>query len=127
MTTKTLGVFQNKTCRRVLIVEDNVDNQNLAKRILQKAGYLVDLAENGQQGVEAAQKFHYDLILMDIQMPVLDGFGATLQIRDWERKQGESHVPIIAVTAHAIAGYLERCLQHEMNDYITKDAQGLGL
>jgi PAS domain S-box-containing protein len=119
-TTKTLGVFQTKTCRRILIVEDNMDNQNLAKRILQKAGYLVDLAENGQQGVEAAQKFHYDLILMDIQMPVLDGFGATHQIRDWERKQGESHVPIIAVTAHAIAGYLERCLQHEMNDYITK-------
>jgi polar amino acid transport system substrate-binding protein len=110
----------NQVHQRILLVEDNVDNQNLAKTILKKAGYLVDVAKNGKMAVEAAEKFRYDLILMDIQMPVMDGFEATQQIRSRERKQNEDRVPIIALTAHAIKGYREKCLKHGMDDHISK-------
>ena len=104
----------------ILLVEDNVDNQNLAKRILEKAGYLVDIAENGQVAVQKARKFHYDLILMDIQMPVMDGFAAAKKIRSLERDTHQERVPIIALTAHALQGDRERCLENEMDDYLTK-------
>ncbi|MFQ5865832.1 MAG: response regulator, partial [bacterium] len=114
------GTVSRFSRHRILLVEDNADNQNLAKKILQKAGYCVDVAENGQLAVEAAKKFHYDLILMDIQMPVMDGFEATKQIRRWERSQNKERVPIVAVTAHALVGYRETCLKHDMDDYVTK-------
>lgn len=106
--------------RRILLLEDNLDNQKLAKKMLEKAGYLVDVAENGELGVEAVQRTHYDLILMDIYMPVMDGFEATEQIRAWERSQKLEPVPIVALTAHAVQGYRDKCLQHDMNDYVTK-------
>ncbi|MFQ5641347.1 MAG: response regulator, partial [bacterium] len=105
---------------RILLVEDNPDNQRLATKILLKAGYIVDLAENGQLAVEAADKFQYDIILMDIQMPVRDGFTATKEIRAFEERKYRDRVPIIALTAHAMSGYKERCLMHDMDDYITK-------
>ncbi|MFQ5486058.1 MAG: response regulator, partial [Desulfobacterales bacterium] len=105
---------------RILLVEDNLDTQRLAKKIMEKAGYLVDLAENGQQAVEATEKSHYDLILMDIQMPVMDGFKATKKIRELERRQHADKVPIVALTAHAMQGYREKCLRHDMDDYVTK-------
>ncbi len=106
--------------KSILLVEDNPDNQRLARKILQKAGYVVEVAENGQLAVKAAEKFQYDLILMDIQMPVKGGFEATQEIRELERHRQAERVPIIALTAHALQGYREKCLQHEMDDYITK-------
>jgi len=105
---------------RILVVDDNRDNYRLAKQILLKWGYSVDVAENGQLGVDAYQRCHYDLILMDIQMPVMDGFAATQAIRAWEAEQQLEPIPIIAVTAHALQGYREKCLENGMNDYVTK-------
>lgn len=104
----------------ILIVEDNPDNQNLTRRILEKAGYDTEIAENGEQAVEKARQFSYDLILMDVQMPVMDGFEATRILRDLERQNREERTPILALTAHAIDGYHERCLQADMDDYVTK-------
>jgi CheY-like chemotaxis protein len=105
---------------RILLVEDNPDNQNLGRRMLEKAGYEVDVAENGKVAVEAVHKSHYDLILMDVQMPGMDGFSATREIRVWEKEKNLGHTPIIALTAHALAGYREECLGNGMDDYITK-------
>ncbi len=105
---------------RILLVEDNIDNQNLGKKLLENAGYDVDIAENGEVAVESARKSHYDLILMDVQMPVMDGFSATKEIRIWERQHSLKHTPIIALTAHAMEGYRNKCIENEMDDYITK-------
>jgi PAS domain S-box-containing protein len=105
---------------RILLVEDNIDNQNLARRLLENADYSVEIAENGEEAVEAFKRYHYDLILMDIQMPVMDGFDASARIRRLEKKQGNKRTPIIALTAHAMKGYREKCLEHGMDDYITK-------
>jgi signal transduction histidine kinase/CheY-like chemotaxis protein len=106
--------------RHILLVEDNVDNQNLARRILEKAGYWVVIAGNGAAAVNAVRRTRYDLILMDVQMPEMDGFEATRAIRSWEQEHNVGRAPIIAMTAHAIAGYREQCLQQGMDDYLTK-------
>jgi CheY-like chemotaxis protein len=106
--------------RHILLVEDNVDNQNLVRRILEKAGYWVVIAENGTAAVNAVRQARYDLILMDVQMPGMDGFEATRTIRSWEREHAVGRTPIIAMTAHAIAGYREQCLAQGMDDYLTK-------
>ncbi len=114
---------QNKVTQiphRILLVEDNLDNQKLAAMILEKAGYVVDIAGNGQLAVEAVHHYRYDLILMDVFMPIMDGFDATKQIRALERSVKESRTPIIALTAHAIEGYREKCLRHDMDDFTTK-------
>jgi len=105
---------------RILLVEDNIDNQQLAKRLLEKAHYSVEIAQNGKEAIEAFKRSHYDLILMDIQMPVMDGFEAASRIREIEKEKGGKRVPIIALTAHAMKGYREKCLEHDMDDYITK-------
>ena len=121
----------------ILLAEDYPTNQQVAMRHLQRAGYQVDLAENGQQAVEAYKRKSYDLILMDIQMPVMDGYEATHEIRKLEIEKSQietekrsthnsttrplNHLPIIiAMTAHAIEGYKERCLEAGMDDYIAK-------
>ncbi len=107
---------------RLLLAEDNGINQKLAVVLLQKAGYSVDAVENGLQAVQRVKAEHYNAVLMDVQMPELDGFEATRRIRAWEvlRKR---HIPIIAMTAHALAGDRERCLQSGMDDYISKPLQ----
>ncbi len=105
---------------RVLVVDDTVDNQNLAKRILENAGYKVDVAEDGEKAIDAFTKSRYDLVLMDVQMPIMDGFSATREIRKFERGRDIERTPIVALTAHAIVGYREKCLENEMDDYITK-------
>ena len=115
---------------RILLVEDYPTNQQVALRHLRRAGYIVDLAENGKIAADAYRKKHYDLILMDIQMPVMDGYQATSVIRAMEAKackiSTENHlaitdsVPIIAMTAHATQGDKEKCLQAGMDDYIAK-------
>lgn len=105
---------------RILLVEDNADNQNLGRRILESGGYLVDIAENGKASVHLVRNTHFDLILMDIEMPVMDGFQAAEEIRAVEAQLQLDRTPILALTAHAIVGYREKCLEHGMDDYITK-------
>ncbi len=93
---------------RILLAEDNPVNQTLARRILQKHGCEVVIAENGMRAVQAWDTQPFALILMDVQMPEMDGLAATREIRDRERESGE-HIPILAVTAHALDGDKERC------------------
>jgi CheY-like chemotaxis protein len=128
---------------RVLLVEDNEINQQVAKEILESAGLKVSLANDGQEGVSAVKENNYDAVLMDIQMPIMNGYEATRKIREWEletrgqktedRKQKaedrsqdsapspqSSELPIIAMTAHAMAGDEDKSLQAGMNGHITK-------
>jgi len=103
----------------ILLAEDNKANQKLAMLLLRKLDYQVDLAENGLEALAAVQQNHYDLILMDCQMPEMDGFGATIAIRQAEITTGK-HIPIIAMTANAMQGDREKCLSIGMDDYISK-------
>ena len=103
----------------VLLVEDNYLNQVLATKILTNWNWKVDVAENGQVAVNKFQKNNYDIILMDIQMPEMDGYEATRYIRQ-NLPAPKSSIPIIAMTAHAISGEVERCEKVGMNDYISK-------
>ncbi|MGE4499706.1 MAG: PAS domain S-box protein [Hydrogenovibrio sp.] len=105
--------------QRILLVEDNVVNQKLALAILAKAGYEADLAANGQEALDRLQSATYDLILMDCQMPVKDGYQATREIRALETTTG-THIPIIAMTANAMKGDDEKCYAVGMDDYMTK-------
>jgi CheY-like chemotaxis protein len=102
---------------RVLLVEDNEINQQVAKEILEGAGLNVALATNGQEAVNAVKENEYDAVLMDVQMPVMDGYTATCEIRKEDRFQA---LPIIAMTAHAMAGDEDKSLQAGMNGHVTK-------
>jgi len=110
---------QRRAQKIILLTEDYPTNQQIAIRYLSNVGYKVDLAENGLQAIEAVASCAYDLILMDIQMPEMDGYEATWQIREMEKIQ-EQKTPIIAMTAHASTGYRDKCLASGMNDYISK-------
>jgi signal transduction histidine kinase/CheY-like chemotaxis protein/ligand-binding sensor domain-containing protein len=101
----------------VLVVDDNAINQQVASEILQRAGVRVDVASSGEEAARMTAAGNYDAVLMDIQMPDMDGYQATALIRSNER---HATLPIIAMTAHAVAGYRERCLAMDMNDYVTK-------
>ena len=104
---------------RVLVAEDNPVNQRLAARILEKGGHSVLVAGTGREAIELLERERVDVVLMDVQMPEMDGFEATKAIR--ERESGnDRHVPIIAMTAHAMAGDRERCLASGMDGYISK-------
>lgn len=104
---------------QVLLAEDNTVNQTLAVRLLEKRGYVVTVAANGRIAVDALEKQHFDLILMDVQMPEMDGFEATAAIREKE-KNSANHIPIIAMTANALKGDQERCLAAGMDGYVAK-------
>src|SRR5258708_8712943 len=104
---------------RLLLVEDNRVNQKLALRLLEKMGHRVTLAVNGREAFELLKPNTFDLILMDIQMPVMGGVEATQKIRDAERQSG-GHIPIIAMTAHAMAGDAEKYLSAGMGGYVSK-------
>jgi CheY-like chemotaxis protein/HPt (histidine-containing phosphotransfer) domain-containing protein len=104
---------------RLLLAEDNPINQKLAVVLLQKAGYSVDAVENGAGALEKVQVNSYSAVLMDVQMPEMDGLEATRLIRDREKTTGK-HVPIIAMTAHAMQGDRDRCLEAGMDDYVSK-------
>jgi signal transduction histidine kinase/DNA-binding response OmpR family regulator len=114
------------TVLSVLLAEDNVVNQKLATRLLEKMGHRVTLAEDGAAAVRAHAGSRFDLILMDVQMPEMNGFEATAQIRAREKDTGD-HVFVIALTAHAIKGDRERCLTAGMDDYLTKPLSGAAL
>jgi PAS domain S-box-containing protein len=104
---------------RVLVAEDNAVNQRLATRLLEKRGHRVTVAGNGREAIDALAKQTFDLVLMDVQMPEMDGLEATAVIRENEKHNG-SHLPIIALTAHAMKGDRERCLAAGMDDYLSK-------
>jgi CheY-like chemotaxis protein/HPt (histidine-containing phosphotransfer) domain-containing protein len=104
--------------RLVLVVEDNPINQEVMGEMLRELGYKCDVAENGERALEMLEKRAYPLVLMDCQMPVLDGYQTTVKIR--EREAADQRVPIIAVTAHALATEREKVLGVGMNDYISK-------
>jgi signal transduction histidine kinase/CheY-like chemotaxis protein len=110
---------QAAVARRILVAEDNVVNQRIAVSLLTKRGHDVTLVDNGERAVEAALTGTFDLALMDVQMPRMDGFEATAAIRDHERVHG-GHLRIVAMTAHALMGDAERCLQAGMDAYLSK-------
>jgi CheY-like chemotaxis protein len=105
---------------RVLVVEDNLVNQTVAQRILKKLGCSAVVAEDGQDAVDKIKGGVFDLVLMDVQMPVMDGMESTLEIRKLEEAEDRRRLPIIAMTAHALKGDRERCMAGGMDGYIVK-------
>jgi two-component system, sensor histidine kinase and response regulator len=104
---------------RVLLAEDNAVNQRLASRLLEKRGHCVTLANNGQEALQQLERGTYDLVLMDVQMPLIDGLHATRMVRNRELETGR-HLPIVALTAHALKGDVERCKEAGMDGYLSK-------
>jgi two-component system, sensor histidine kinase and response regulator len=117
-----MGALSRIRGARVLLVEDNEINQQVAGEILEAAGLSVSLANNGQEAVDAVKKGDFDAVLMDVQMPVMDGYTATRKIRNWENqiRNPQSAIPIIAMTAHALAGDREKSLDAGMDDHVSK-------
>jgi two-component system sensor histidine kinase/response regulator len=103
---------------RVLVAEDNAVNQRVARRFLERLGCEVDVVDNGAQAVEVLTRSSYDFVLMDMQMPIMDGLEASRRIRAQE--QAGRRIPIVALTADAMVGTFERCLAAGMDDYLTK-------
>ncbi len=127
---KPIGRNEHKRCEKpdleagvgalsILLVEDNATNRLLAETLLEKKGHAVTTAHNGKEALAALAEESYQIVLMDVQMPEMDGFEATGQIRAREEKTGK-HIPIVAMTAHAMKGDRERCLAAGMDGYVTK-------
>ena len=106
--------------RRILLAEDNITNQQVALGILKKLGLHADAVVNGSEAIKALKTIPYDLVLMDVQMPEMDGIEATRQIRSSQSMMPNRRIPVIAMTAHALQGDRERCFKAGMNDYVTK-------
>jgi signal transduction histidine kinase/CheY-like chemotaxis protein/HPt (histidine-containing phosphotransfer) domain-containing protein len=111
---------------RVLLAEDNTVNQQVLTLLLEKAGYHVEVASNGREALAALEREPFDLVLMDVQMPEMDGLRATRLIRQREKAFG-GHVPVVAVTANAVQGERQRCLAAGMDDYLSKPVRGAEL
>jgi len=105
--------------RRVLVAEDNLVNQRVAVGLLSKRGHEVVVVADGRQAIDALAREHFDVVLMDVQMPEMDGFEATIAIRERERATG-THVHIVAMTAHALAEDADRCIRSGMDGYLSK-------
>ena len=111
---------------RILLVEDNLINQKVASRMLEKNGHTIVTVNNGKEALEMLADGEFDAVLMDVQMPEMDGLEATAAIR--AREQGtDRHLPIVALTAHALTGDRERCLGAGMDSYISKPVQSAQL
>lgn len=117
---KRSAVKPGKAEGYALLVEDNPVNLHVARKLVKLVGLDLDEAHNGQEAVEKLEKFDYDLILMDCQMPIMDGYTATRTIRNKEAKSGGKRIPIIAMTANAMVGDKEKCLDAGMDDYMSK-------
>jgi CheY-like chemotaxis protein/HPt (histidine-containing phosphotransfer) domain-containing protein len=104
----------------ILLVEDNITNQQVALGILKKLGLRAEALANGAEALKALETIPYDLVLMDVQMPVMDGLEATRQIRDPQSPVSNHQIPIIAMTAHAMQGDRDKCLEVGMDDYVSK-------
>jgi PAS domain S-box-containing protein len=113
------SIHKSQKNLRILLAEDNPVNQKLAVHILERWGFTVSVANNGQEAVDIVKKEKFDLVLMDVQMPVMGGYEATGIIREWEKTTG-THIPIIAMTAHAMKGDREQTLEAGMDDYVSK-------
>lgn len=111
----------------ILLVDDYPVNQTVALRHLVRSGYTVDIAENGEQAVEMYSTNDYDLVLMDVQMPIMDGFQATKHIRDYEKAALRDRTPVVALTAHVGDSYREKCLANDMDDYLSKPLRKISL
>jgi two-component system sensor histidine kinase/response regulator len=122
VTRHSIAEYQKQKVR-LLLAEDNEINQKVAMGILKNFGYRTDVVSNGKDAVKAMEKVHYDLVFMDCQMPEMDGYAATGQIRNFRSKVLNHNVPIIAMTAHAMKGDREKCLASGMDDYISKPIQ----
>jgi two-component system, sensor histidine kinase and response regulator len=125
----TTNAEMNDAPRTVLVVEDNLVNQRVSAAMLKRLGFAVELANNGEEGVSKWEQGQYVAIIMDCQMPVLDGYSATARIRQQEQdQQRDRRMPIIALTANTLEEDRQRCFDSGMDDYLTKpvDVQVLG-
>jgi two-component system sensor histidine kinase/response regulator len=113
------GALEPSRSLRILLAEDNAVNQRVASRLLEKRGHRVVVAVNGREALKTLDEESYDLVLMDIQMPEIDGLEATAKIREMENLTGR-HQMVVALTAHAMKGDVERCLSAGMDGYLTK-------
>lgn len=113
------------TGKKILVAEDYFVNQEVTQDILELMDFTVDIAENGREALEKYEAGSYDAILMDIQMPEMDGYQATAAIR--EKENGSSHIPIIALTANALSGDREKCIAAGMDDYLSKPVEAVKL
>ncbi|KAK2626552.1 hypothetical protein QTJ16_003727 [Diplocarpon rosae] len=114
------SLADNTKSFEILLAEDNIVNQRLAVKILEKYHHVVTVVGNGQEALDAIKEKRYDVILMDVQMPIMGGFEATAKIREYERSLGTQRTPIIALTAHAMLGDREKCIQAQMDEYLSK-------
>jgi CheY-like chemotaxis protein len=111
---------QEEVPLRILLAEDSEDNRLLIQLYLKKTQHVLDIAANGKVAVERFVSDNYDLVLMDMQMPVMDGYTATRKIREWEQKEKKPETPIVALTAHALKGDMEKCLSMGCSYFVSK-------
>jgi len=121
------GAAESSRPLRILLVDDNADNRLLVKAFLKKLPYELVEAENGQEAVEHFKQDDYDLVIMDVQMPIMDGRSATRNIREWESETGKPHTPVIALTAHAIKEEIDECLQAGCDAHLGKPVKKAAL
>jgi two-component system, sensor histidine kinase and response regulator len=118
VTRQVLSAHRGQERRRILVAEDNIVNQKVVRRAMENLGHSVDVVSDGAEAVRTWENGQYDLILMDCQMPEMDGYQATQEIR--HREKGGRHIPIVALTAHAMKGAEEECISAGMDDYLSK-------